>query len=154
MNKMQKKAAVRIIIVDFLIAISNVILFFYQEPPILDVLGRLGFMWLIFTPALIDPPPFIPFRKKGQIVFDERDERILQKATAQAFGAFWYIFPILCLGIFLFADLYPESTGMINSGILTLIAGGGCLLVTLLQSISILIQYHNKGIISNERIEK
>jgi len=136
----------RLAIVVFLIVISFVIILLTRQSPLLDILGGLGFMWLLFTPALIDPPPFIPFRKKNKIIFDERDERILQKATAQAFGVFWYIFPILCLGIYLFANAYrTEGVGLISSGTLTLIAGGGCILVTLVQSLSLLIQYRNRS---------
>jgi hypothetical protein len=148
MSKIQKKAVARLIIVIFLFSVSVAIVFFNRQVPLLDVLGWLGFMWLLFTPALIDPPPFIPLQKKGKIVFDERDERILQKATAQAFGAFWYVFPILCLAIYIFTNV--NRFGTISSNILTLLAGGGALLVTLVQSISILIQYRNRGSVSNE----
>ena len=141
MSKIQKKAIVRLAVIGFLAVISAVILFLYRQPPFWDVLGGLGFMWLIFTPALIDPPPFIPFHKKGKIIVDERDARIVQRATAQAFGTFWYVFPILCIWLYLFVNVYrTESAGMISSSVLTLIAGGGSILVTLVQSVSVLIQ--------------
>jgi hypothetical protein len=146
MNKIQKKAVIRLAVIGFLATISATILFLYQQPPLWDVVGGLGFMWLIFTPALIDPPPFVPFRKKGKIIVDERDARIVQRATAQAFGAFWYVFPILVAGIYLFVNAYrTEGLGTISSGILTIIAGGGVILVTLVQSISIIAQYRKGG---------
>jgi hypothetical protein len=142
MNKIQKKAFMRVAVVVFLAVISAVILFSDRQPPLLDVLGGLGFMWLLFIPALIDLPPFIPFCKKGKIIVDERDARIVQRATAQAFGAFWYVFPIPCMGLYLFVNAYrTEGVGMISSSVLTLIAGGGVILVTLVQSVSIIAQY-------------
>jgi hypothetical protein len=144
MNKIQKKAVIRLAAIVFLAVISAVILFLDRQPPLLDVLGGLGFMWIIFTPAFIDPPPFVPFRKKGKIIIDERDARIVQRATAQAFGAFWYVFPILCIGIYL--SVYTtEGLGTISSGVLTIIAGGGVILVTLVQSVSIIAQYRKGG---------
>ena len=146
MNKIQKKAVIRLVVIAFLAVISAVILFIDRKPLFWDVLGVLGFMWLVFIPACIDLPPFIPFSKKGKIIIDERDARIVQRAPAQAFGAFWYVFPILCMGIYLFVNVgRTESLGTISSGILTLIAGGGAILVTLVQSVSIIAQYRNGG---------
>jgi hypothetical protein len=146
MNKIQKKAGIRLKLIGFLAAISAVALFLNWQSPLLDVMGGLGFTWLIFTPALIDPPPFIPFHKKGKIIVDERDAKIVQRATAQAFGAFWYVFPILCIGLYLFVNVYrPDGIGTISSSVLTLIAGGGVILVTLVQSVSIIAQYRKGG---------
>jgi hypothetical protein len=146
MNKIQKNVAMRLALIIFLVAISVLLLFLDQQPSIWDVLGDLGFMWLVSTPALIGPPPFIPFRKKGKIIVDERDARIVQRATAQAFGAFWYVFPILSMGLYLFVNVYStEGVGTISSSVLTIIAGGGVILVTLVQSVSILAQYKIGG---------
>jgi hypothetical protein len=146
MNKIQKKAVIRLAVIVFLAVISIVILLLARRSPLLDVLGGLGFMWLIFTPALIDPPPFIPFHKKGKIIVDERDARIVQRATAQAFGAFWYVFPILCIWLYLLVNVYrTDGVGTISSSVLTLIAGGGVILVTLVQSVSIIAQYRKGG---------
>lgn len=142
MSKIQKKAVIRLTVATLLIVISIVILLFNRRAPLLDILGGLGFGWLLFTPALIDPPPFIPFKKREKTVVDERDAKILQRATAQAFGAFWYVFPILVIWIYLFVNVYrTEGVGTISSSVLSIIAGGGCILVTLVQSISILIQH-------------
>jgi hypothetical protein len=146
MNKIQKKAVIRLAVIVFLVVISAVILFLDRKPSFLDVLGGLGFLWLLFTPALIDPPPFIPFSKKGKVIYDERDAKIVQRATAQAFGTFWYVFPILSLGIYLFVNTgRTEGLGTISSGILIVIAGGGCMLVALIQSVSIIAQYRKGG---------
>jgi hypothetical protein len=146
MNKIQKNVAMRLALIIFLVVISVLLLFLDQQPSIWDVLGDLGFMWLLFIPALIDLPPFIPFRKKGKIIVDERDARIVQRATAQAFGAFWYVFPILCMGLYLFVNAYrTEGVGMISSSVLTIIAGGGVILVTLVQSVSVIAQYRKGG---------
>jgi hypothetical protein len=146
MNKIQKKAVMRLVLIGFLAVISVVILFLDRKPPLLDILGGIGFMWLVFVPALIDLPPFIPFRKKGKIIIDERDARIVQRATAQAFGAFWYVFPILCMGLYLFVNVYrTEGVGTISSSVLTIIASGGVILVTLVQSVSIIVQYWKVG---------
>jgi hypothetical protein len=138
MNRVQKKAVVRLTVVVVLVAISAVILLLNRQLPILDVLGSLGFGWIIFIPALIGPPPFIPFRKKGPVVFDERDSRIVQRATEEAFGAFWYVFPVICMFLYLYIS---ASGGKVNAAVLTIMAGGGEILVTLVQSISILVQY-------------
>jgi hypothetical protein len=146
MNKAQKKAIMRLIVVGFLVITSVVILLLKRQSPFWDTLGSLGFGWLFFTPALIDPPPFIPFRRKKAVIFDERDLRILLKATNQAFGAFWYVFPILCIFLYLFVNIYrTEDVGTISSSVLTIIAGGGSILITLVQSLSILIQYHQRS---------
>jgi hypothetical protein len=146
MNKIQKKAIGRILAVIFLTLVGIVNIIFRWQVPLMDILGWVGFMWLLFTPALIDPPPFIPFSKKGKVIYDERDAKIVQRATAQAFGTFWYVFPILSLGIYLFVNTgRTEGLGTISSGILIVIAGGGCMLVALIQSVSIIAQYRKGG---------
>lgn len=129
-----------------LAVMSAVILFWDGEPQLWNVLGDIGFMWLFFTPVLIDPPFFMPFRRKGKIVFDEHGAKIVQRATTQAFGAFWYVFPIICIGLYLFLNAYrTEGMGMISSGALTIIGGGGGILIALVQSVSILAQYKKGG---------
>jgi hypothetical protein len=46
------------------------------------------------------------------------------------------------MGLYLFVNAYrTEGVGMISSSVLTLIAGGGVILVTLVQSVSIIAQY-------------
>ena len=143
MTKIQRKAYIRLIAIGVIIVVSAVLLVMFREKGVLNVLGMLGFLWIFAIPGLMGPPPFVPFRKKkGQVIFDERDTRILQRATADAFGAFWYVFPILCLWLYLLVNVYrTEGLGMISSAFITIMAGGGGILVVLVQSVSIIIQY-------------
>jgi hypothetical protein len=134
-----KKAWIRLIAIALILIISGIFLLFEKEKGILNVLGGIGFIWIFILQGLLEPPPYLPFRiKSGPVIFDERDARILHQAIANGFGAFWYVFPILCIFLYLY---FANTSGSISIGAISLMAGGGGILISLVQSISILIQY-------------
>ena len=139
MNKIQKKARFNLVVIALIFALSSVAVFFMRKMNMLEIFGWLGFWWIIALPSLVGPPPFVPSRKKhGPVIFDERDAIIEKRASLAAFRAFWYAFPITCMILYWYIS---QGTGSISVSVLTIMAGEGGILVTLVQSVSILIQY-------------
>ena len=142
MNSAQKKAWLNLIIIAVIVVISTIVVMVMRGHRILDVLGFLGFLWILTLPSLVGPPPFVPFRKKsGPVIIDERDLIIQERATLNAFRTFWYGFPIICMFLYWYIG---QTGGLISVSALTIMAGGGGIMVSLVQSASLLIQYDRR----------
>lgn len=103
-------------------------------------LGGLGFLGIL---GLIGLSPILFFKKQGQLGFDERDLLIYNRASLVAYSLFWVFFTAACMVPW----LVFERGARIPVVVLPCMLAGGFVIVQLIQSIAILIQYgwRNKG---------
>ena len=97
-------------------------------------LGGLGFLGIL---GLIGLPPILFFKKQGQLGFDERDLLIYNRASLVAYSLFWVFFTAACMVPW----LVLERGARIPVVVLPCMLAGGFVIVQLIQSIAILIQY-------------
>ena len=104
--------------------------------------STVGF-WFIAILVLLKFKPFLFKKPQGAdtVVCDERDGFIAKRANSFAYTTFWIIFFFSTLATHLI--LGPRSS--VPTITLPLIAVGGSLLIQVLRSIAILIQYGKGG---------
>lgn len=97
-------------------------------------LGGLGFLGIA---GLVGLSPILFRRKAGQLGLDERDLLIYNKASLIAYSVFWAFFSVACVVPW----LVLERGAKIHVVVLPCMLGGGFIIVQLIQSIAILLQY-------------
>jgi hypothetical protein len=100
----------------------------------LCLFGLLGFLG-------ISSAIFQKKRRQGGAKFDERDQLIYERSLTAAYSVFWLFFAAACMVPWFVTGL----SSPIPSYALPIILGGGGVLVTVVQSVSILVQYGWKG---------
>jgi hypothetical protein len=83
---------------------------------------------------------FFPL-KAGQIAFDERDDMIRKKAVRVAYTVFWVAFILGCIVPYLI--LGPKSS--ISVGILPLMVFCAAIIIRIVWSVAVLVQYGRGG---------
>jgi hypothetical protein len=88
-------------------------------------------------------PHPVPEKKRGQISFDERDQLIHKRATLAAYSIFWFFFTAACM----IPWWILETGARIRVVLLPCMLVVGFIIVQLVQSVAILVQYgwRNKG---------
>jgi len=141
MNRAQKIAWFNLIVIVASLDISGtaigILTIVYGMP---KALGGLGFLGIL---GLIGLSPILFFKKQGQLGFDERDLLIYNRASLVAYSLFWVFFTAACMVPW----LVFERGARIPVVVLPCMLAGGFVIVQLIQSIAILIQYgwRNKG---------
>ena len=141
MNRAQKIALYNLIVIMASLTFTGAavgILAIVQGIP--KALGGLGFLGIL---GLIGLPPILFFKKRGQLGFDERDLLIYNRASLVAYSLFWVFFTATCMVPW----LVLERGARVPVVVLPCMLAGGFVIVQLIQSIAILIQYgwRNKG---------
>jgi hypothetical protein len=101
-------------------------------------LGGLGFLGII---GLIGLSPILFRKKRGQLGLDERDLLIYNRANLVAYSIFWVLFTAACM----IPWLVLERGAKIYIVALPCMLAGGYIVVQLIQSIAILVQYGRAG---------
>ena len=101
-------------------------------------LGGLGFLGIA---GLIGLSPFLFRKKVGKVTFDERDQVIHRRATLAAYSTFWFFFAAACM----IPWWVLECGAKIRVVVLPCMLAGGFIIVQLIQSIAILVQYGKGG---------
>ncbi len=137
MNRWQKIAWYNLIVIVTVFTLSGVAIgtlaIIVGMPGALGGLGLLGFL------GFLGLTPIIFRKKKGglKIDFDERDQVIWMRATVGAYSVFWLVFTAACMIPWFIIG--PKGT--IPIYVLPAMLAGGFVIVQLIQSIAILIQY-------------
>lgn len=139
MNRAQKIALYNLIIITASLTITGatiVILSIVHGMP--KALGGLGFLGIA---GLIGLTPVLFRKRRGQPVFDERDMQVYRRATLVAYSTFWILFTAACM----IPWLVLERGTTIHIVVLPFMLAGGFIIVQLIQSIAILVQYGRGG---------
>ncbi len=137
MNSAQKFAWSNIVIVGGTLTLCGVVAAMfawkygagrvYDGVPVVSLLGLLGISSRVFHRK----------RRKGGTQFDERDRMIYEKSLSAAHAVFWPFFVAACM----IPILIVGTSGSVPVYVLPIILGGGGVLVTVVQSVVILVQY-------------
>jgi len=135
MNRAQKIALYNLIVIIASLTITGaaigILAIVYGMPKALGGLGFLGIGALIGLSRIL-------FRKKrGEISFDERDLLIYNRASLVAYSVFWVLFTAACM----IPWWILETGASIRVVVLPCMLAGGFVIVQLIQSIAILVQY-------------
>lgn len=135
MNRNQKMAWFNLIVIVASLTISGTAIgistILYGMP---TALGGLGFLGIA---ALIGMSPILFRKRRGQISFDERDQLIYKRATLAAYSTFWFFFTAACM----IPWWILETGAKIRVVVLPCMLAGGFIIVQLVQSVTILVQY-------------
>jgi len=137
MNKTQKIARFKLIMILtalFLSVTAIGIFYFAIGLPIQRALGGLGFIGICGLAGL---SPFLYKKEPGKVNFDERDQLIHIRATIVAYSVFWLVFTAACM----IPWWILETGATIPVVILPAMLAGGFVIVQLIHSVAILIQY-------------
>jgi len=135
MNRYQKIAWFNLIVIAATILVTSIAVAVELHVRGYSTIG----LWFVALLALLKLTPYL-FKKSespGGVVSDERDDLIVKKAVLRAWAAFWWIFVVSCVLVFLIVgprDSVPTIT-------LPLMALGGGLFLKAACSMAILIQY-------------
>jgi hypothetical protein len=102
-------------------------------------------LYFIAPLALLRLKPFL-FKKpesRNGVVSDERDSFIVKRAVSFAYTTFWIAFFLSSFAVHIFMGMGPKSS--IPTITLPLMAVGGALLMKILCSVAILVQYGRGG---------
>ena len=102
--------------------------------------GHIGLLPLLLLVFVHFDRGFFPV-KAGEIVLDERDELFKRKAVTAAYSVFWVAFFLGCLVLYLI--LGPKAT--ISVKVLLLMAFCGAIIVRIVWSVAIIVQYGRGG---------
>ncbi len=100
-------------------------------------------LWFVALLVLLKFTPFL-FKKPESpsgVVSDERDDSIRKRAVLYAWAAFWWVFVVSC--VLLFIIVGPENS--VPTIVLPLMALAGGLFLTAAYSVAILVQYGRGG---------
>ena len=137
MNSAQKIARFNLIVLLVALALSATaisVAYFIIGLPMQRALGGLGFLGIC---GLIGLSPILFRKKRGEISFDERDLLIYNRASLVAYSLFWVFFTAACMVPW----LVFERGARIPVVVLPCMLAGGFVIVQLIQSIAILVQY-------------
>ena len=139
MNRVQKIALYNLIVIIASLTITGaavgILSIVHGMPKALAGLGLLGIA------GLIGLSPILFRKKRGQLDFDERDLLIFRRATLAAYSIFWVSFTAACMIPWLVLD----CGATIRVVVLPCMLAGGFIIVQLVQSIAILVQYGRGG---------
>ena len=135
MNRSQKIALYNLIVIIASLTITGaavgILSIVFGMP---KALGGIGFLGI---GGLIGLSPILFRKKRGQLGFDERDLLIYNRASLVAYSVFWVFFSAACMVPW----LVLEAGAKIRVVVLPCMLAGGFVIVQLIQSIAILIQY-------------
>jgi hypothetical protein len=135
MNRAQKIALYNLIVIIASLTITGAavgILSIVHGMP--QALGGLRFLGIV---GFVGLSPILFRKKRGQLGFDERDLLIHKRATIAAYSIFWVFFTAACITPWLALD----CGATIRVVVLPCILASGFIIVQLVQSIAILVQY-------------
>jgi hypothetical protein len=141
MNKTQKIARFNLIVILIALTLSAIavsVFYFVVDLSIRGALGGLGFLGIL---GLIGLSPIIFGKRRGQIIFDERDQLIHIRATVVAYSVFWFVFAAACM----IPWWILETGATIPVVVLPAMLAGGFVIVQLVQSMATLVQYGRGG---------
>ena len=134
MNRLLRYAWYQLIVISaatvITAAVTIVVAWFWPEKPTVLVFPLLLFGFVHFY-SMCFP------LKAGEIAFDERDETIRNRATRIAFTVFWYAFILSCL-----IPLILRFGGSISTMYLAWVLFGAGVLLRIVWSIAVIVQYH------------
>ncbi|MHC4571821.1 MAG: hypothetical protein ACYS0C_07080 [Planctomycetota bacterium] len=135
MNRAQKIAWYNLTVVVASLTITGtavgILTILYGMP---TALGGLGFLGIA---ALVGLSPILFRKRRDQIGFDERDQLIHRRATLAAYSTFWFLFTSACM----IPYWILEAGARIRVVVLPCMLAGGFIIVQLVQSVAILVQY-------------
>lgn len=137
MNRAQKIARFNLIVIltALILSITAIGIFYFAfGVPIQGALGGFGFIGIC---GLMGLSPLLYKKEPGKVSFDERDQLIHKRAIIVAYSLFWLAFTAACM----IPWWILETGATIPVVILPTILLGGFLIVQLIQSVSILVQY-------------
>ena len=135
MNRQQKIALYNLTVIAASLTLSGAtvgILTILHGMP--KALGGLGFLGIAVLIGLL---PFLFRQKRGEVSFDERDLLIQSRASLVAYSVFWVFFTAACMIPWLVFD----CGATIRVVLLPCMLAGGFIMVQLVQSVAILVQY-------------
>ncbi len=141
MNRAQKIAWFSLIVISVALILSAAavgVLYFVVGLAMRRALGGIGFIGIC---GLIGLSPLLFKKEPGKVSLDERDLLIYNRASLVAYSVFWLFFTAACMVPWLVLD----SGVRIRVVLLPLMLASGFVIVQLIQSIAILIQYGRGG---------
>ena len=139
MNRLQKIAWFNLIVLLVSLALTGAavgILAVIIGMP--RALGGCGFLGIS---GLLGLAPILFRKKQGQPELDERDLLIFRRASIVAYSIFWVYFTFACMAPWLILD----QGATIRVVMLPVMLAGGFVIVQLIQSIAVLVQYGRGG---------
>ncbi|NIP23767.1 MAG: DUF2178 domain-containing protein [Phycisphaerae bacterium] len=139
MNRYQKLAWFNLIVITATIIITSIAVAIEFHMRGYSTIG----IWFVAILVLLKFKPFL-FKKpesRSGVVCDERDSLILKRALSFAFKAFWWVFVLSSFLLWWFIG--PRNS--VPTLTLPLMALGGALFITIVCSVSILVQYGRTG---------
>jgi hypothetical protein len=137
MNRAQKIAWFNLIVLLTALGLSTIaigILYYIAGLPLRCSLGGFGLLGIC---GLIGLSPILFRKKQSQVGFDERDQLIHKRATLIAYSVFWVFFTAACM-----IPWWVLKTGAsIRVVVLPVMLAGGFIIVQLVQSVAVLVQY-------------
>ena len=139
MNRWQKIAWFNLAVITVTLILTGIVIGILTivagMPKALYGLGFLGFFGFMGLSPLI-------FRNKGeQVEFDERDRLINMRAVLGAYSLFWLIFTAACMVPWFIIG----PSGSIPVNVLPMMLMAIAMILTLVHSVLILVQYGRKG---------
>ncbi len=139
MNRQQKIAWFNLAVISgcMMLAVGMTTKYAFQHgfPSAFGGMGFLGFACLI---AL---GPLLFRKKKGQVAFDERDVMVERRAVRCGTTASYFYFVFVCLATWLYVGFDTK----ISAGLLPMFVVGGFIVVNVVQSIVMLVEYRRRG---------
>ena len=135
MNRYQKIAWFNLIVIAVTIIVTSIAIAVEFHIRGYSTIG----LWCVALLALLKLTPYL-FKKSespGGVVSDERDDLIVKKAVLHAWAAFWWIFVLSCVLVFLVVG--PRNS--VPTITLPLMAFGGGLFLKAACSVAIVVQY-------------
>lgn len=135
MNRYQRIAWFNLIVIAATIVVTSIAVAVEFHVRGYSTIG----LWFVALLALLKLTPYL-FKKSespGGVVSDERDDLIVKKAVLRAWAAFWWVFVVSCVLVFLIIG--PRNS--VPTITLPLMALAGGLFLKAACSVAILIQY-------------
>ena len=137
MNRAQKIARFNLIVILIALILSVIavsVAYSAVGLPIQRAFGGFGFIGIC---GLIGLSPLLYKKEPGKVNFDERDQLIHRRATILAYSVFWLVFTAACM----IPWWILETGATVPVVILPAMLAGGFVIVQLIQSVAIMIQY-------------
>jgi len=141
MNRYQKLAWFNLIVIISTIIITTTAVAIELHMRGFSTIGG----WFIAILVLLKFKPFMFKKPQGQdkILCDERDSFIVKRARTFAHTTFWIVFFVSSFAVHILMGMEPDSS--IPTITLPLMAVGGALLMKIVCSVAILVQYGRGG---------
>jgi hypothetical protein len=137
MNRYKKLAWFNLIVITATIIIATTAIVIEIHMRGYSTLG----LFFIAPLALLKLKPFLFKKPQGQnrVVSDERDSFIIKRARSFAYTTFWIVFFVSSFAVHILKGMGPKSS--IPTITLPLMAVGGAILMQIVCSIAVLVQY-------------